>query len=242
MEVERESTRGPNWLDLPIDLTANILHRLGAFEIVTSACECVRNGGTFICCKAVERSCDHLEDIDIETFGNDDLLECIAKNGSHLHSMRLVDCYTISDKQFSEVARRFPQLEKVDISLCCITSVSLEVLGRSCPLLKSLEFGKSKSLVKSRFVYCESDDRVALVIAETMSCLCHLGLSGHELTNVGLHAILVKCPLESLKKRCIDQINDLQLPVPCYDDYIWMDFDPSRALIFDPSDSSDFDP
>ncbi|RHN68943.1 putative leucine-rich repeat domain, L domain-containing protein [Medicago truncatula] len=115
--------------------------------------------------------------------------------GSHLHSMRLVDCYTISDKQFSEVARRFPQLEKVDISLCCITSVSLEVLGRSCPLLKSLEFGKSKSLVKSRFVYCESDDRVALVIAETMSCLCHLGLSGHELTNVGLHAILVKCPL-----------------------------------------------
>ncbi|XP_024634742.1 putative F-box/LRR-repeat protein 23 [Medicago truncatula] len=188
MEVERESTRGPNWLDLPIDLTANILHRL-VFDYYND------DNTVKICCKAVERSCDHLEDIDIETFGNDDLLECIAKNGSHLHSMRLVDCYTISDKQFSEVARRFPQLEKVDISLCCITSVSLEVLGRSCPLLKSLEFGKSKSLVKSRFVYCESDDRVALVIAETMSCLCHLGLSGHELTNVGLHAILVKCPL-----------------------------------------------
>jgi len=82
--------------------------------------------------------------------------------------MRFVDCYKFSDERFCEVARRFPQLEKVDISLCCITSVSLEVLGRSCPLLKSLEFGKSKSLAKSRFVYCESDDRVAIVIAETM--------------------------------------------------------------------------
>lgn len=109
--------------------------------------------------------------------------------------MRLVDCYTISDKRFSEVARRFPQLEKVDISLCCITSVSLEVLGRSCPLLKSLEFGKSNSLVKSRFVYCK---------------------------------IKVTCKIKVACK--IDF------------DYIWMDFDPSRALVFDPSDSSDFDP
>lgn len=151
--------------------------------------------------------------------------------------MRFVDCYKISDELFSEVARRFPQLEKVDISLCCITPVSLEVLGRSCPLLKSLEFVKWKPFQfgQSRFVYCKSDDRVALAIAETMSGLCHLGLSGHEFTNVGLHAILDKCPLlksldirgchylelsDSLKKRCTDQINDLQLPVPCYDDDI----------------------
>lgn len=100
MELERESTRGPNWLDLPIDLTANILHRLGAFEIVTQwwnicmdplmwrsihmrlkICDSVFDyyNDDNTCCKAVERSCDHLEDIDIETFGNDDLLECIAK-------------------------------------------------------------------------------------------------------------------------------------------------------------------
>jgi len=110
MELERESTRRSNWLDLPIDLTANILQRHGTFEIVTSACrvcpqwwnickdplmwrsihmrlkncdsvfDYYNNDYTVkICCKVVERSCYHLEDIDIETFGNDDLLEWIAK-------------------------------------------------------------------------------------------------------------------------------------------------------------------
>jgi len=98
--VERESTRGPNWLDLPIDLTANILQRLGTFEIVTSACRvcplwwnickdplmwrsismryvcdslfddfdslfdaCDDGNIVKICCKAVERSCDHFDSI-----------------------------------------------------------------------------------------------------------------------------------------------------------------------------------
>ncbi|KAJ1387090.1 F-box-like domain superfamily [Sesbania bispinosa] len=34
-DAEGES---PNWLELPRDVTANILQRLGAVEIVTSAC------------------------------------------------------------------------------------------------------------------------------------------------------------------------------------------------------------
>jgi hypothetical protein len=30
-----------------------------------------------ICCNGIERSCHRLEDIDIEGFGNDDILTCI---------------------------------------------------------------------------------------------------------------------------------------------------------------------
>lgn len=116
MEVESESTAGPNWLDLPRDLTSNILQRLGAFEILTSACGvcplwwnickdpiCMCDYSSYynnfffwkvsnndydkeemvkICCNAIERSCNHLEDIDIEGFGNDDILNCIANKYS----------------------------------------------------------------------------------------------------------------------------------------------------------------
>jgi F-box/leucine-rich repeat protein 2/20 len=60
-----------------------------------------------------------------------------------------------------------------------------------------------------------------------MSRLCHLDIIGSSLTNVGLVAILDRCPLleyldirgcfelnlnESLRKRCLEQIKDLRLP------------------------------
>jgi len=304
MEVESESTTLPNWLDLPRDLTANILQRLGAFEILTGACGVcamwwnickdplmwrsihIRGYvplfdrfifGKFshygydeeemvkICCNAIERSCHHLEDIDIEGFGNDDILNCISNkysvfliipkilflniyiffwynvllflsgiflivclfkfySGSHLRSMRFADCYEISDEGFSEVARKVPLLEKLDITGTKITAVSIAVLGRSCPLLKSLKLEFSGGLPD--FWPC---DDLALVIADTMTNLRHLDIDGDNLTNVGLLAILDKCPFleslrlerclylklsESLEKRCIDQINHLQLPCP----------------------------
>lgn len=71
-------------------------------------------------------------------------------------------------------------------------------------------------------------------IAETMPGLCYLDIKGHELSDVGLLAILDKCPLlksldirrcrylklnESLEKRCIDQFNELNLPDDYYDLY-----------------------
>ena len=105
MEEERESTIGPNWLDLPSDLTANILQRLGTYKILTSACGvclqwwnickdplmwrtirmCYLCNSLYnyaemekVCCKAVEQSCGHLEVIDIAHFCANDLLKCIA--------------------------------------------------------------------------------------------------------------------------------------------------------------------
>lgn len=88
-------TTGPNWLDLPRDVTANILQRLGTIEILTNACQVrslwwnickdprmwrtinitkygykhsMRNKDKFvkICRNAIERSCGQVEDIDIE--------------------------------------------------------------------------------------------------------------------------------------------------------------------------------
>lgn len=105
---ELRSTKGPNWLELPIDLTANILQRLDIVDRVTSAClvcplwwnickdplmwrsidminyrRSPRWSYYFkdlekICIYAVERSCGHLEDIHIEWFASDDLLKCLA--------------------------------------------------------------------------------------------------------------------------------------------------------------------
>jgi Leucine-rich repeat (LRR) protein len=119
---------------------------------------------------------------------------------------------------FSEVIRKLPQLEKVFIPFCNISEATLEALGRSCPLLKSLQYC-SWSLDS-----CDSD-KMAFVIAETMPGLRHLNMSGHKLSELGVLAIIDKCPLlesldisdclnlnEDLKKRCIDQIKDLRLP------------------------------
>jgi hypothetical protein len=106
-EVEMESTTDqPNWLELPRDITANILQRLTTIEIVTSACQVCPlwwnickdplmwrtvhmtklrhssynhgNNLVKICHYAVARSCGQLEDIEIEYFGTDDLLAFIA--------------------------------------------------------------------------------------------------------------------------------------------------------------------
>ncbi|KAI5407345.1 hypothetical protein KIW84_053556, partial [Lathyrus oleraceus] len=172
-EAEAESTMLPNWLDLPGDITRNILERLSTVEIVTSAClvcplwwnickdplmwhtinmtnvRCLfyknhfENPTTFsllynnhpedlkVCRYAVERSCGHLIDINIEYFANDDLLEYISENGSNLRTMQLLNCIDISDKGFSEGVRKFSQLEKLDISYCNLSKDSLEVVGRS---------------------------------------------------------------------------------------------------------------
>ncbi|PNX90104.1 F-box protein skip19 [Trifolium pratense] len=240
----------PNWVDLPRDLTENILQRLGTVEILMSASRVCslwwnickdplmwrtilihhilslpykyRHQLNNICYTAIERSCNHLQDIDIQLVVTNDLLKCIANNGSHLRSMRLDLCYAISDEGFSEAVRKLPLLEKVEISMTNLTKVSLEALGRSCPLLKSLKY--DTELYVSSGQPC---DDLAFVIAETMSGLNHLVIDGDNLTNVGLLAILDKCPLlkslhikrcehlelsdETLEKRCTNQIIDLQL-------------------------------
>lgn len=143
--------------------------------------------------------------------------------------MRFVDCYEISEEGFSEAVRKLPLLEKLVISDNRLTEVSIAVLGRSCPLLKSLKFSRLG-------VYAaKPSDDLALVIADTMTNLRHLDIKVNNLTYVGLLAILDKCPFlksldiqqcyhlvlsKSSKKRCNDQINHLRLPnFYVFDDY-----------------------
>ncbi|RHN68949.1 putative leucine-rich repeat domain, L domain-containing protein [Medicago truncatula] len=172
-----------------------------------------------ICYNAVKLSCGHLESIIIEDYyGTSDLLKLIADNGSHLRCMKVMNYNIVTDEEFSDVVRKLPRLEKVFVPVFHTAEATLEALGRSCPLLKWLQYN-SCSLDS-----CDSD-KMAFLIAETMPGLCHLDMRGHKLTELGVLAIIDKCPLleyldisfclnlnEDLKKRCIDQIKDLQLP------------------------------
>ncbi|XP_062163008.1 putative F-box/LRR-repeat protein 23 [Alnus glutinosa] len=212
-----------NWLALPREVTASILMRLDAFEILTSAqmvcspwhklCKDpsmwravhMRNSLApywefpyhleKMCRHAVDRSCGQLVDINVENFGTDELLRHIADSSSQLKRLRLVRCHDISDEGLSEVAAKLPLLEELDISYSSsLSKEALEAVGRCCPYLKSLKFN-------SRRLYLESDEE-ALAIAENISELRHLQLFGNKLTNDGLQAILDGCPhLESLDLR-----------------------------------------
>ncbi|KAJ1440415.1 Leucine-rich repeat domain superfamily [Sesbania bispinosa] len=214
-EAEEVSTIiGPNWLELPRDVTVNILQRLGTVDIVTSVCQvcplwwkiCKEKNPLMwrtihmisnrdntasrydlvkICRYAIQQSCGHVEDISIENFGTNDLLKYIAQS---------------------------------------LSVASLEAIGQCCPLLKVLKFN-SKKILKG--FECNND--VAFAIAKTMPKLCHLHLLGNKLSNVGLLAILDGCPLlESLdlrkcfyldlsgslwKIRCKEEIKNLLSPI-----------------------------
>jgi len=142
---------------------------------------------------------------------------------SKLRCIRLAKCHKISNKVLSEVVKNFPHLEEIDISGgLYLNAVTIETIGRCCPLLKSLKYRRSYEI----YMPGDSCDDDAFAIAETMPGLRHLKITGNSLTNEGLVAILDRCPLlESLDlrgclnlnwsgfswKRCHGQIKDLQL-------------------------------
>ncbi|KAG8385239.1 hypothetical protein BUALT_Bualt03G0021400 [Buddleja alternifolia] len=101
----KKKIAAPPWIELPRDVTANILHRLGAIEILESAqkvcttwrsvCQDpamwrvidMRNLGDLhdmpydleiMCRHAVDRSQGELIDINIQYFGTDELLDYIS--------------------------------------------------------------------------------------------------------------------------------------------------------------------
>jgi F-box/leucine-rich repeat protein 2/20 len=128
-----------------------------------------------------------------------------------------------------EVAEKFPHLEEIDISIGNLSDRSLGAIGRCCPQLKTCKFNTEVY----RYPHDESNDE-AFTIAKTMPGLRHLQLIGNKMTNDGLLAILVGCPLlesldmrrcfnvnlvESLGKRCQEQIRCLRLPCDAADDY-----------------------
>ncbi|KAF5472555.1 hypothetical protein F2P56_009266 [Juglans regia] len=212
-----------NWLDLPQELTESILKRLSVIEILTSAQKvCLPwrdicndpymwrtiNMGYLVqdswdmpydledmCRQAVDLSCGQLVRIKVGHFCTDNLLVYITESSSGLRYLGLSWC-EISYTGFSEAVANIPLLEELELSYCSWTENFLEVVGRSCPHLKSLKL--------RREVYGgdQECDLSANAIAENMPRLVTLDLVGNKLTNNGLLAILDGCPhLQTLKLR-----------------------------------------
>ncbi|KAL5066961.1 hypothetical protein RYX36_017848 [Vicia faba] len=216
-----ENTRTkPNWLELPRDVTLNILQRLRTVEIITSACLVCPLWWNFckepciwrtirmhmslyshydnedlvkMCRYAVLKSCGQLEEIYISSFGNDELLEYITNSATQLRRVGLVQFDYLSEEAFIEAVKKLPLIEELDVSNnIYLSKVSFEVVGSYCPLLKSLKYGRDVL----------SENAEAFVIAKTMPGLRSLTVSGIVLSSDGIVAILNGCPLlESLDLR-----------------------------------------
>ncbi|XP_010424620.1 PREDICTED: putative F-box protein At4g05475 [Camelina sativa] len=224
--VTKEVKEEPiNLAELPSDLTASILIRLGAVDILENAKK-VCTSWRDICkdpsmwrkidlraiCKdpsllddfAFDRFCRHgvdlsqgsLLEIDIEHFATDSLLTYIAERSSNLRSLGLrVYHGFVTNKGLVDAIAKFPLLETLEVSHSSL-KLNLKAIGQACPQLKTLKLNSSGS------VRVKCDDEYALAIAESMPQLCHLQLLGDRLTDTGLNAILDGCPnLEHLDLR-----------------------------------------
>ncbi|XP_057797751.1 putative F-box/LRR-repeat protein 9 isoform X2 [Salvia miltiorrhiza] len=211
------------WIDLPLDVTADILHRLGAAEMLETAekvCKTwrsvcrepsmwrvvdVKNSGSCydtrrlgsMCRRAVDRSGGDLMDINIEYFGNDELLHYISQRSSKLKRLRLSCCKNVSGKGVSSAAKRFRELEELHILFMNQMVVEdVEAIGVECLSLRSF------TLIKHDAVSGVGNGNDYLVaIAKVMPNLVHLrlGFFGSTITNKGYQAILDGCPrVESL--------------------------------------------
>ncbi|XP_016445185.1 putative F-box/LRR-repeat protein 9 [Nicotiana tabacum] len=243
----------PPWVELPLEITADILQRVGVIDILNNA-QRVCSTWWKVChdpvmwrvidmindvnsdlrydldkiemCKvAVDRSQGQLVKINIENIGDIDLFNHIAERSSQLRHLRLVRCHCIIFGCLAAAAKNFPLLEELHLYFSVISYNDMEVIGHSCPMLKSFTSNAYGFLGFSPPRYLCDDQ--ALAVARSMPELRHLILFGNILTNEGLQAILDGCPhLESLDvrhcynlslegdlgRRCKQQIVDLKLP------------------------------
>lgn len=139
---------------------------------------------------------------------------------SQLRRVRLPKCYALSDEGMTEIVKKLPLLEELDISFTNLSEDALEAIGRCCPLLKTLKYNTPVDT----YVY----DQEAFAIAKTMPELRYLEIGGNKLSNHGLRAILYGCPLleyidlrhcykldlsGSLGKMLREKIKEIRLPL-----------------------------
>lgn len=112
---------------------------------------------------------------------------------SCLRNLHLANCWDITEKGLSQLVKKLPLLEEFDISINYISNDTIELIGRCCPLLKSLKI--SISMLSNFFGF---NDHV-MAIGKSMPGLRRLKITGNKLTNIGVFAILDGCSLlESL--------------------------------------------
>ncbi|KAF9616828.1 hypothetical protein IFM89_032678 [Coptis chinensis] len=251
-----------NWLELPRDVISLILIKLGAIGILCNAqsvCSTWRSlskqphlfrsidmrshrdfpdDGDYekmrkSAKEAVDRSRGELVEFSMARFGNDDLLHYIVDKSSMIKCLRLVSCY-ISNEALIEVLKKTHCLEEIELCYSTFSKEVIEEVGKNCCELKSFRL----NCQGYRYPRLESDEE-AFAIAENMPQLRSLHLFGNKLTNVGLEAILDKCPyLEyldlrecfgldlngDLEKKCVERIKSVRLPDDSTEDYEYEEY------------------
>ncbi|KAL8468593.1 hypothetical protein ACS0TY_031692 [Phlomoides rotata] len=227
--IASSSAPQPPWIELPKDITANILKRLGAVEILKSAqkvCSTWRRVShdpsmwrvidlenperlmeqyDLTCRQAVDRSQGQLVDLSLTYFGDDELINYVAYPSSDLKRLTLQVCSGLTGKGLVGAVKKLPLLEDLHLTIMpSIEAADVEAIGISCPMLKSFTFnrnGFSNPSVKYNLDE-PNPNKYALAIAENMPNLCHLSLIGNSIDNEGLESILDGCSnLESLDLR-----------------------------------------
>ncbi|KAJ9560883.1 hypothetical protein OSB04_006043 [Centaurea solstitialis] len=233
-EKPKEQQTTWNWLELPSDVMANILLRVGIFDIlenVEKVCTAWRKickdpsmwrvicvdsfyqnsiyKDDAMCRLAVDRSQGQLIDITIGDFGTDELLQYVADRSSELRCLKIIHCYDSTYRSWTEELKKFPLLEELSLFSKYISKEVVETVGCYCPLLKTLKLNKGLSIFYEDYV-ASSCDKIAIAIGENLHELEHLELIGNNMSNIGLQAILDGCHhLKSLDLRwcCFVDLN-----------------------------------
>ncbi|XP_023762571.1 F-box protein SKIP19 isoform X1 [Lactuca sativa] len=220
-----------NWLELPSDVMANILYRVGVFDILENAqkvcttwrniCKdpamwrviymenhsdpCTRPPLQQMCKHAVDRSQGQLVDLTLVHFANHELLLYIADRSSQLRRLDITYCFGEFYDGWTEILNKFPLLEKLSLCTTEISKEDIKGAGDCCPMLRTLKVNQKFF----RFSDEDSDveslrirNQMAIAIGKNLPELRHLELIGNTMSNTGLLAILNGCPhLESLDLR-----------------------------------------
>ncbi|KAF5770739.1 putative F-box domain, leucine-rich repeat domain superfamily, F-box-like domain superfamily [Helianthus annuus] len=211
-----------NWLDLPSDVTANILNRIGMVDILENAqkvCTAWRKickdppmwrvinmndipifgaklSRVEMCEHAVDRSQGQLVDITIVFLYDAELLLYVADRSSQLRRLEMAHKFFIG-KLISVALMKFPLLEELNLYEITISKEEIETVGRYCPMLKTFKVNK-RGYEGSLTRYNE----IAIAIGQNLPGIRHLELIGNRMTNVGLRVILDNCHhLETLDLR-----------------------------------------
>ncbi|CAM8988047.1 unnamed protein product [Rhodiola kirilowii] len=226
------SEESPNWLDLPPEVTAAILRKVGVVDIL--------NNVQLVCtywhtiCKdpsmwrsidlvstahlhdsfniqklaryVVGRSRGQLVDISIGGYPNDAFIYELAYVSScQLRRLRIVSCCFTKDL-LKQVASKFPTLEELEVQTTPLSVAAVEAIGRCCPRLKTFKCNVFKYIHGQAY----HDDLVKMV-AKTMPKLNHLELLRTKITNAGLKAILDGCPSLETLGLCSSYLCNLQV-------------------------------
>ncbi|XP_047940981.1 putative F-box/LRR-repeat protein 23 [Salvia hispanica] len=175
----------PPWIELPWDVTANILQRLGSEGMLTSAPQvCTtwwkvckdpslwrvidfsdkKQGPLFdkymiMCRCAVDRSQGQLVDLTIQYFGNDKLMEYITERSPNLKRLKLGTCFNLSGDVATRMFAKLVHLEELHLTIRkIIGAADIEAIGKCCPMLKSFSCNGFKYGVKTLL----NDDFVAV--------------------------------------------------------------------------------